>query len=104
MNRRARILLGLILPTLAVAAVFGLAPPLPQWPDYHDFADQRAWLGVPHFANVAGNALFTLVGAAGLYRLLAAARRPVFHAARRAVGWRLMPRAPPRRRGRSGPR
>jgi predicted membrane channel-forming protein YqfA (hemolysin III family) len=88
MSRRARILLGLIQPALAVAAaVFLWMPPMPQWPAYHDFADRHAWLGVPNFADVASNALFTLVGVAGLYRLLAAARRPVFHDARERWPW-----------------
>lgn len=88
MSRRARILLGLILPALAVAAaVFLGVPPVPQWPEYHDFADRRAWLGVPNFADVASNALFTLIGLLGLYRLLAAARRPLFHDARERGPW-----------------
>ncbi len=86
--RHARIGLGLILPTLLVAAaVLAFAPPLPQWSDYHDFADQRSWLGVPHFANVASNALFSLVGAAGLACLFACTRRPVFHDARERWPW-----------------
>ncbi|HUX64971.1 alkaline phytoceramidase [Sulfuricella sp.] len=51
------------------AAVFAFVPPIaqPQW--YHDFADRRAWLGVPNFLDVASNALFLVVGAAGLARL-----------------------------------
>jgi amino acid transporter len=57
-----------------VAAACGVAlalPPIPQDPAYHAFADARRWLGVPNFQNVATNAPFLAVGAAGL----AAARR-----------------------------
>lgn len=54
-----------------VAAVFAFVPPIaqPQW--YHGFADRRAWLGVPNFFDVASNAPFLIVGAAGLARLSA---------------------------------
>lgn len=54
---------------------FGLAvvgfrlPPTPQPASYHQFADQRAWLGIPNFANVASNFAFAVVGVWGL-RLL----------------------------------
>ncbi|MHB9100204.1 MAG: alkaline phytoceramidase [Sulfuricella sp.] len=54
-----------------MAAVFAFVPPIaqPQW--YHGFADRRAWLGVPNFFDVASNALFPIIGAAGLARLSA---------------------------------
>ncbi len=61
---------------LLTAGVAGLAaglPPVPQWAAYHDFADRRALFGIQNFFNVASNGLLVLVGAAGLYRLLAAA-------------------------------
>jgi hypothetical protein len=57
--------------SLAVAVVLFLAlPPIPQWPEYHDFADRRAWLGVPRFADVASNVPFSLIGLMGLTYLL----------------------------------
>ena len=37
-----------------------------QDPDYHRFADQRAWLGINNFLNVLSNLPFLLVGAAGV--------------------------------------
>ena len=52
---------------LAVAAL--LLPPLPQNQAYHEFADQRTLLGIPHFLNVVSNLPFILVGAAGLFFL-----------------------------------
>jgi hypothetical protein len=51
---------------LAVLAAV-LAPPMPQWLSYHNFADARAMLGVPNFLNVGSNAAFLVVGLAGLY-------------------------------------
>ena len=62
--RRIRLLLIALL-TGAVAAIIAAFPPFPQPAAYHDFADQRAFLGVPNFLNVASNGLFVLVGAAG---------------------------------------
>jgi hypothetical protein len=53
---------------LAAAALW-LYGPIPQWADYHAFADQRAWLGVPNAANVLSNLPFLAVGLWGLWRL-----------------------------------
>jgi len=50
---------------VAFAAVFPFTRRIPQPLDYHDFADQRAWLGIPNFGNVASNLLFAIVGASG---------------------------------------
>ena len=43
--------------------------PVPQDPLYHGFADQRAFLGIPHFWNVVSNLPFVIAGAAGLHLL-----------------------------------
>lgn len=54
--------------TIALGAfllLFAL-PPIPQNPAYHTFADTRLWFGIPNFLNVASNAIFLLVGAAGI--------------------------------------
>lgn len=53
-----------VLPALAVLLVFGLLlhGPIPQWAAYHQFADQRGWLGLPHAADVLSNLPFALVG------------------------------------------
>lgn len=85
-TRRWRIAL-LVLLTVAVGVLTAALPPVPQWPSYHDFADRRAFLGLPNFLDVASNALFMLAGATGLYRLLAARRRPVFLDARERRPW-----------------
>ena len=33
---------------------------------YHDFADKRAWLGIPNFLNVASNLPFAIIGILGM--------------------------------------
>ncbi len=69
--RRSAVLLpGLILLGAAAISLAGLLllPPIPQDQDYHQFADQRALLGIPNFWNVASNLPFIAVGAAGLWR------------------------------------
>lgn len=52
--------LGLLLAGLLTQA------PIAQFADYHELADQRPLLGIPHFWNVASNLPFLLVGAMGL--------------------------------------
>jgi hypothetical protein len=56
--------------TIAVAATAVLLPRIPQPQSYHDFADQRRWLGIPNFGDVASNLLFAVSGAWGLIFLL----------------------------------
>ena len=56
-----------ILLAVTAAAIFGttLLPRVPQNRAYHDFADQRAFLGTPNCLNVISNLPFLLVGLAG---------------------------------------
>ncbi len=65
-SRAETLLLGAVL-LLALVAVF--APPLAQAPHFHDFADQRSWLGLPCALDVLSNLPFALFGAWGLYVL-----------------------------------
>lgn len=78
-KRTAAILL-VILALIFVVAV-PLTQKMPQSLDYHNFADQRAWLGVPNFGNVVSNLLFCIVGAAGWVFLAdkASCRRFIVH-------------------------
>jgi hypothetical protein len=55
--------------TVAVCTVIFVQEPIPQDPCYHEFADQRGFLGLPHALNVATNLFFLLVGAIGLVRI-----------------------------------
>lgn len=54
---------------LAVTVAALALPPLPQPPEYHQFADQRTLLGIPNFFNVSSNVAFLLVGGAGVVLL-----------------------------------
>ena len=55
---------------LMAASLIGLLllPPISQDQTYHDFADQRAILGIPHFWNVVSNLPFIAIGTAGVRR------------------------------------
>jgi hypothetical protein len=80
LTRRAfRVRIALI-GVLAIAALVSLAvvPPISQDPAYHDFADQRPLLGVPHCLNVLSNAPFVIFGVLGMAWLL---RPSVFRSA-----------------------
>ena len=58
----------LVFVSVMVVSIVGLllSPPITQNQNYHDFADQRTILGIPHFWNVVSNLPFIAVGAAGL--------------------------------------
>jgi hypothetical protein len=60
----------LLAPAVVIAIIALLLPPIPQPMSYHQFADQRAWLGIPNFGDVASNLPFALVGIWGLIFLL----------------------------------
>ena len=69
MSHRTRIImLGAI--TVAAGIAVALLPRMPQSLDYHNFADQRTFLGVPNFLNVVSNAPFLLAGVWGLIVVL----------------------------------
>jgi len=56
----------LLLIVLASFVGMMLQEPMHQSLAYHNFADQRPWLGIPNFLNVASNLLFLFVGVVGL--------------------------------------
>ena len=66
MVRRNAALWFLVVLTSAVAVAALALPPLSQPPEYHQFADQRALLGIPNFFNVSSSIAFLLVGGAGV--------------------------------------
>lgn len=61
-----------------------LLPPVSQDLNYHLFADQETWLGVPNFWNVVSNLPFVAVGLFGLWR------RPLSGSARLVPGYTLL--------------
>ena len=50
--------------------IAAIVPPIPQPLEYHQFADARAYFGIPNFLNVFSNVAFLFVGVAGLIFLL----------------------------------
>ena len=47
-----------------------LLPAFPQPQSFHEYADQRTWLGLPHAADVLSNLPFLAVGTLGLHFVL----------------------------------
>ena len=66
LTRAERVCLAALLATLIV---WMLLPAIPQDQAYHAFADQRAWLDIPHAADVLSNLAFVAVGLLGVVRL-----------------------------------
>lgn len=52
--------------TVVVILAAALAPRVAQPQSYHQFADLRAWLGIPNFLDVASNLPFAAIGIWGL--------------------------------------
>ncbi len=69
-NRVALYEFALLLVVLALLLLALLGPALAPPPDYHQFADQRSWLGMPHAWDVLSNLPFALWGLAGLAVLM----------------------------------
>ena len=65
----------LLIAVAALALALGLHGPIAQWAVYHDFADARAWLGIPNAENVLSNLPFALIGAWG-WRVHAGSANP----------------------------
>jgi hypothetical protein len=61
--------------TVAVAVAFSIVPRFGQPQSYHDFADQRSFLGIPRFADVISNLPFAVVGLWGVIFVLRTDRR-----------------------------
>ena len=70
--RRTRLWI-LVAFTLSTIFIVFLFPRIPQTPAYHQFADQRAFCGIPNCLNVISNVPFLLVGGLALVFLF---RRP----------------------------
>ncbi len=68
MTSRTKILLAIA--ALPVVFVFLFVDPIPQWPEYHQFADRRTLFGVPNAHNVISNVGLLIVGAWGTIFIL----------------------------------
>lgn len=56
----------LLAPAVIVTIIAQFISPIPQPLSYHNFADHRAWLGIPNFGDVISNLPFAIVGLWGL--------------------------------------
>jgi hypothetical protein len=65
----------LIAPAVIITIIAFVLAPIPQPLSYHNFADHRAWLGVPNFGDVVSNLPFAIVGVCGLIFLLGPRRK-----------------------------
>ncbi len=80
MNQLAsRLPVPIVVLSIVALLIYG---PIPQFADYHDFADQRALFGVPNAADVLSNVGFAIVGIWALARLWPARSDPGI-----AAGW-----------------
>jgi hypothetical protein len=76
-SRRIGIWLFLLL-AAAVGITALLVPKTDLPPSYHHFADQREWLGIPHFGDVASNVVYLIAGLWGLAFLFGKSSRGQF--------------------------
>ncbi|MCL7032447.1 hypothetical protein MKW94_025726 [Papaver nudicaule] len=64
MSKRSAYIWGISILCFVVLMI--VTPALPQSQEYHDFADQRTFLGIPNMLNVVSNFPFLIVGLIGL--------------------------------------
>jgi hypothetical protein len=78
-SRRAGIPVFLIVTAVIILlAIF--SPRVPQPRSYHNFADNRGWLGIPNFADVVSNFPFAVVGVWGWWFVFSGSGRQKFAA------------------------
>ena len=63
MNSKAALLV--LITFLAPGGVLIFVQPIPQWPEYHNFADDRIFLGIANTHNVLSNIVFLIFGVWG---------------------------------------
>lgn len=68
MSKKANVLF-LTAQILLIFAIGFAIGPIPQPQSYHNFADQRTFLGIPNFWNVLSNILYALAGIWGIFLL-----------------------------------
>jgi len=71
-------LIVLVLVTILLFSSIAFIPRIPQPLSYHNFADQRPWLGIPNFGNVISNPPFAIPGLMGLLFLRSSATSRTF--------------------------
>ena len=78
---------GLILLSIVFVLMLALFSygPIPQDPNYHNFADDRLYLGVPNFLNVISNIPFLFAGLYGIYVLVYGNQKAFIHLAEKGT-------------------
>lgn len=56
--------------SVVIMLTAAMLPPIPQPMEYHQFADQRMFFGIPNYLNVVSNLPFLVIGVAGLVFIL----------------------------------
>ena len=64
-NNGTRLAVVIAVPVILIAVALSVSP-FAQPIEYHNFADQRPWLGIPNFGDVASNVAFVIAAALGL--------------------------------------
>ncbi len=72
MTSRSKASTILLAPASVITIIALFISPIPQPLSYHNFADHRAWLGIPNFGDVVSNLPFAIVG---LWALIALWKR-----------------------------
>ena len=67
MTHSPRVTLLVLVSLAAILGTFIFIDPIPQWPEYHQFVDDRELLGIPNALNVLSNLPFLFIGAWGLW-------------------------------------
>lgn len=80
-------LIVLIFVTILLFSSLVFIPRIPLPLTYHNFADHRAWLGIPNFGNVISNLPFAVFGAMGLAFLLRGSSTTLFGDSRERIPW-----------------
>lgn len=76
LNHSTKIATLLSIATLLIGAAFLFVDPIPQDLEYHQFADQQTFFGIPHFFNVVSNLPFIIIGIYGLLKIISHFRTP----------------------------
>jgi hypothetical protein len=86
--RQARLALIAAISLAGLIFLF-VSPRVPIGPDYHDFADKSAWMGIPNALDVVSNIPFVLAGMWGLWWLERPSARTSFLDRRERVPYRV---------------
>lgn len=78
-SKKRRVTLTISVSLLVLGAIILFSrPPIPQPLSYHNFADQRDWLGVSNFMDVVSNLPFLVIGIGGVSFALSSNSQQVF--------------------------